>query len=113
MNIPLDGRGVEHCAAGFHLRSSSLRHEERAVHADAEGGVEAVRGEGRRQILRWSSVRVGTGKSKAFALAFAPLQVRLAELGERWVEETPEGFLFDVKCHRLLSRHATKPDALQ
>ena len=31
---------------------------------------------------------------------------------ERWVKETPEGFLFDVKCHRLLSRHATKADAL-
>ena len=31
---------------------------------------------------------------------------------ERWVHETPPGFLFDVKCHRLLSRHATKADAL-
>lgn len=31
---------------------------------------------------------------------------------ERWAEITPDGFSFDVKLHRLLSRHATKPDAL-
>jgi uncharacterized protein YecE (DUF72 family) len=31
---------------------------------------------------------------------------------ERWAEATPGGFSFDVKLHRLLSRHATKPDAL-
>ncbi|HYU60221.1 MAG TPA: DUF72 domain-containing protein [Solirubrobacterales bacterium] len=31
---------------------------------------------------------------------------------ERWAEITPGGFSFDVKLHRLLSRHATKPDAL-
>ena len=30
----------------------------------------------------------------------------------KWVDETPDGFLFDVKCHRLLSRHATKAEAL-
>jgi uncharacterized protein YecE (DUF72 family) len=35
-----------------------------------------------------------------------------AKVCERWVQQTPEGFLFDVKCHRLLSRHATKVDAL-
>jgi uncharacterized protein YecE (DUF72 family) len=35
-----------------------------------------------------------------------------ARMCARWVQETPEGFLFDVKCHRLLSRHATKEDAL-
>ncbi len=35
-----------------------------------------------------------------------------ARMCERWVKETPDGFLFDVKCHRLLSRHATKADAL-
>ena len=35
-----------------------------------------------------------------------------AAMCEKWVRETPEGFLFDVKCHRLLSRHATKADAL-
>ena len=35
-----------------------------------------------------------------------------ARMCERWVKETPDGFLFDVKCHRLLSRHATKTDAL-
>lgn len=31
---------------------------------------------------------------------------------ERWAAETPPGFLFDAKVHRLLSRHATRPDAL-
>ncbi len=30
----------------------------------------------------------------------------------KWVEETPDDFLFDVKCFRLLSRHATKADVL-
>jgi uncharacterized protein YecE (DUF72 family) len=29
-----------------------------------------------------------------------------------WVERTPDGFTFDVKLHRLLSRHAAKLDAL-
>ncbi len=31
---------------------------------------------------------------------------------ERWAETTPGGFRFHVKLHRLLSRHATKPEAL-
>jgi uncharacterized protein YecE (DUF72 family) len=31
---------------------------------------------------------------------------------ERWAEITPDGFRFHVKLHRLLSWHATKPDAL-
>jgi uncharacterized protein YecE (DUF72 family) len=31
---------------------------------------------------------------------------------ERWVAETPDGFTFDVKLHRLLSRHAAPPDSL-
>ncbi len=31
---------------------------------------------------------------------------------ERWVEVTPDGFQFDVKLHRLLSRHAAKPNSL-
>jgi uncharacterized protein YecE (DUF72 family) len=30
----------------------------------------------------------------------------------RWAQVTPEGFTFDVKLHRLLSRHAAGPDAL-
>ncbi|MDQ3768801.1 MAG: DUF72 domain-containing protein [Actinomycetota bacterium] len=29
-----------------------------------------------------------------------------------WVQATPEGLTFDVKLHRLLSRHAAKPDSL-
>src|SRR5262249_44377685 len=31
---------------------------------------------------------------------------------ERWVEETPAGFIFDVKLHRLLSRHVAPLDSL-
>ena len=38
--------------------------------------------------------------------------IPLAGMCERWVAETPKEFLFDVKCHRLLSRHATQADAL-
>ena len=35
-----------------------------------------------------------------------------AAMCERWARITPDGFLFDVKCFRLLSRHATKADVL-
>ena len=35
-----------------------------------------------------------------------------AYLCEKWVKETLDNFLFDVKCHRLLSRHATKLEVL-
>jgi uncharacterized protein YecE (DUF72 family) len=31
---------------------------------------------------------------------------------ERWAEATPDGFIFDVKLHRLLSRHSTAPKDL-
>jgi uncharacterized protein YecE (DUF72 family) len=31
---------------------------------------------------------------------------------ERWAEQTPPGFVFDVKLHKLLSRHSAKPDSL-
>ncbi len=31
---------------------------------------------------------------------------------ERWAEVTPPGFTFDVKLHRLLSRHAAGLDSL-
>lgn len=30
----------------------------------------------------------------------------------RWAEETPPGFVFDVKAHRVLSRHAASPASL-
>jgi uncharacterized protein YecE (DUF72 family) len=29
-----------------------------------------------------------------------------------WCRQTPEGFVFDVKLHRLLSRHSTRPEIL-
>ena len=35
-----------------------------------------------------------------------------ARQAQRWAEQTPAGFLMDVKCHRLLSRHATRPESL-
>jgi uncharacterized protein YecE (DUF72 family) len=31
---------------------------------------------------------------------------------ERWAEETPDDFTFDVKLHKLLSRHSAKLDSL-
>ena len=38
-------------------------------------------------------------------------------LAERWIHSTPDGFVFDVKLHQLLSRHSTNlkllPPALQ
>jgi uncharacterized protein YecE (DUF72 family) len=40
-----------------------------------------------------------------------------ARMVERWCRATPEGFIFDVKLHQLLSRHSTQvkllPPALQ
>ncbi len=35
-----------------------------------------------------------------------------ADTVRRWAEVTPEGFTFDVKLHRLLSRHAATLDSL-
>lgn len=31
---------------------------------------------------------------------------------ERWCQQTPKDFIFDVKLHKLLSRHSAKPDSL-
>src|SRR4026208_1459087 len=31
---------------------------------------------------------------------------------KRWCEQTPDGFVFDVKLHRLLSRHSAGPEML-
>src|SRR5919205_320487 len=30
----------------------------------------------------------------------------------KWVDETPDGFVFDVKAHRLLSRHSAQVESL-
>jgi uncharacterized protein YecE (DUF72 family) len=35
-----------------------------------------------------------------------------ARMVRSWCEQTPDGFTFDVKLHRLLSRHSTKPELL-
>ncbi len=39
-------------------------------------------------------------------------QVPARRFVERWCEQTPDGFIFDVKLHKLLSRHSTKPQFL-
>ena len=31
---------------------------------------------------------------------------------ESWCQQTPDGFIFDVKLHKLLSRHSSKPELL-
>jgi uncharacterized protein YecE (DUF72 family) len=38
--------------------------------------------------------------------------VPAASTVERWAEQTPAGFTFDVKLHKLLSRHSAKLDSL-
>src|SRR5215210_9451061 len=38
--------------------------------------------------------------------------VPAARTVERWVEATPDGFTFDVKLHKLLSRHSARADSL-
>jgi uncharacterized protein YecE (DUF72 family) len=38
--------------------------------------------------------------------------VPAADTVERWVEATPDRFTFDVKLHRLLSRHSARADSL-
>ena len=30
----------------------------------------------------------------------------------KWCEQTPQGFIFDIKLHRLFSRHSTRPELL-
>lgn len=39
-------------------------------------------------------------------------QVPSRRFAQRWCEQTPDKFVFDVKLHRLLSRHSTKPQFL-
>src|SRR4029453_4304685 len=34
------------------------------------------------------------------------------QITQRWCDETPSDFIFDVKLHRLLSRHSTSPQML-
>jgi uncharacterized protein YecE (DUF72 family) len=31
---------------------------------------------------------------------------------KKWCEQTPDGFVFDVKLHKLLSRHSARPETL-
>jgi uncharacterized protein YecE (DUF72 family) len=39
-------------------------------------------------------------------------QIPDPRITQRWSEQTPSGFVFDVKMHRVLSRHITKPEML-
>ena len=39
-------------------------------------------------------------------------QIPKRDFAKRWCEHTPADFIFDVKLHRLLSRHSTKPELL-
>jgi uncharacterized protein YecE (DUF72 family) len=60
-----------------------------------------------RERLAWYAQRFEGVEVNATAYAIpAPDTV------ERWAEETPQTFTFDVKLHRLLSRHAVEPESL-
>ncbi|MDB6019035.1 MAG: hypothetical protein JWR19_3524 [Pedosphaera sp.] len=39
-------------------------------------------------------------------------RIPVARFVERWSEQTPDPFVFDVKLHQLLSRHSTRPELL-
>jgi uncharacterized protein YecE (DUF72 family) len=54
------------------------------------------------QRLRWYAQHFGMVElNSSFYAIPAARQV------ERWSQEVPKGFVFDVKLHRLLSRHST------
>jgi uncharacterized protein YecE (DUF72 family) len=54
-----------------------------------------------RDRLRWYAERFEAVEvNSTFYAVPAPRTVA------RWAQETPDGFTFDVKLHRLLSRHA-------
>jgi len=60
-----------------------------------------------RERLAWYAERFdGVEVNSTFYAVPAESTVR------RWVEETPDGFTFDVKLHRLLSRHSAPLDSL-
>jgi uncharacterized protein YecE (DUF72 family) len=60
-----------------------------------------------RDRLAWYATHFdGVEVNSTFYAVPAVTQVR------RWVEETPPGFTFDVKLHRLLSRHSAPVDSL-
>jgi len=60
-----------------------------------------------RDRLAWYAERFeGVELNSSFYAVPDPANVR------RWAEITPDGFTFDVKLHRLLSRHSAGPDSL-
>jgi uncharacterized protein YecE (DUF72 family) len=60
-----------------------------------------------RERLAWYAQRFEAVEVNATAYA-----IPAAGTVERWVQQTPDGFTFDVKLHRLLSRHAAEPESL-
>lgn len=60
-----------------------------------------------RDRLRWYAERF-----EAVELNSSFYAVPDPETTDRWASETPDGFTFHVKLHRLLSRHAAEPDSL-
>jgi uncharacterized protein YecE (DUF72 family) len=60
-----------------------------------------------RERLRFYAERFDAVEVNATAYAVPALPTV-----ERWVEQTPAGFTFDVKLHRLLSRHSVQLDSL-
>ncbi len=59
------------------------------------------------QRLGWYAERFDTVELNASFYA-----VPERDTARRWVEVTPDGFTFDVKLHRLLSRHSAGVDSL-
>jgi uncharacterized protein YecE (DUF72 family) len=60
-----------------------------------------------RERLRWYAERLDGVEVDA---TFYAIPARRTV--ERWAEATPAGFTFDVKLHRLLSRHGAPPSSL-
>jgi uncharacterized protein YecE (DUF72 family) len=59
------------------------------------------------------------GRLRHYATRFSLVEVDstyyalpTAEMARRWVERTPDGFVFDVKAHALLTGHPTDPRRL-
>jgi len=57
--------------------------------------------------LQWYAERLGLVELNSSFYAI-PKAVQF----ENWCRQTPEQFVFDVKLHKLLSRHSTKPELL-
>src|SRR4051812_26268753 len=54
------------------------------------------------------------GQSKQFRVveADAGLEALVERMVTPWIESTPEGFVVDVRAHRLLTQHGAPPESL-